>query len=144
MPRAYASGIVAAPVEKVWSLLREFNALPSWHSGIGSSDIVEGTDGVCGCVRTLGLGGDSSVSERLLALDDHTRTTTYTFTDPGPFAVRNYVATVHALPVTTDGSTFVEWYADFEAAAEDEQQLTETFAGGVFAGGIADVAAHFA
>lgn len=142
MPRAYASGIVHAPVEKVWSILREFNALPSWHSAIETSEIVEGTDGVCGCVRTLGLGGGGSVSERLLALDDRNRTTTYTFTDSGPFAVRSYFATIHATPLTTDGTTFVEWYTDFEAAAEDEQQLTETFAGGVFAGGIAALAAH--
>lgn len=142
MPRAYASGIVDAPVEKVWSVLREFNALPSWHSAIEASAIVEGTDGVCGAVRTLSLAGGGSVSERLLAVDDHTRTTTYTFTDSGPFAVRSYFATIHASPVTTDGRTFVEWFADFEAAEQDERQLTDTFAGGVFAGGIAALVAH--
>ena len=31
MARAYASIILKAPVETVWSLVRDFNALPKWE-----------------------------------------------------------------------------------------------------------------
>ena len=30
MARAYASAIIKAPVETVWSLIRNFNGLPDW------------------------------------------------------------------------------------------------------------------
>ena len=34
MARAYASAIIKAPVETVWSLIRDFNGLPSWAVGL--------------------------------------------------------------------------------------------------------------
>jgi len=138
MPRPYASGVVAAPVDKVWARLRAFNDLPDFLSAIGHSELVEGVDGQVGAVRrlTLAAGGDP-FDERLLALDDPGRTLTYTFTGANPFGVRRYVSTVRVSPVTDTGESFVEWWAEYDADAGQEEELNRTFAQDVYGGGIA-------
>jgi len=138
MPRPYASGVVAAPVDKVWAQVRAYNDLPTFLPAIGHSEIVEGVDGQVGAVRRLTLadGGDP-FDERLLALDDPTRTLTYTFVGANPFGVRRYVSTVRVSPVTDTGQAFIEWSAEYDADAGEEEALDRTFAQDVFGSGIA-------
>jgi hypothetical protein len=138
MPRPYASGVVPAPVDKVWAQVRAYNDLPAFLPAIGHSDIVEGIDGQVGAVRRLTLadGGDP-FDERLLVLDDPGRTLTYTFTGANPFGVRRYVSTVRVSPVTDTGESFVEWWAEYDADAGQEEELNRTFAQDVFGSGIA-------
>lgn len=136
MAKAYASGVVPAPVEEVWATIRRFNGLPEWHPAIEKSEIVEGADEIPGAVRKLSLGGDGSVSERLVSIDETAHSCTYEFTDPGPFAVRTYVSTFRLAPVSKTGETFMEWFADFDAEADDEAAMADAFAGGVYLGGI--------
>ncbi|QRP50428.1 SRPBCC family protein [Amycolatopsis sp. FDAARGOS 1241] len=137
MPRPYASGVVAAPVDKVWTHVRAFGDLPAFLTAIGQCQIVEGTDGQVGAVRrlTLATGGDP-FDERLLALDDPTHTLTYTFTGANPFGVRRYTSTLRLSPITDTGDTFVEWWAEYDADASQEEQLNHTFAHDVYATGI--------
>jgi hypothetical protein len=138
MPRPYASGVVAAPVETVWAQVRAYNDLPAFLPAIGHSELVEGVDGQVGAVRrlTLAAGGDP-FDERLLVLDDPGRTLTYTFTGANPFGVRRYLSTIRVSPVTDTGESFVEWWAEFDSDAGEEAELVRTFADDVFAGGIA-------
>jgi hypothetical protein len=145
MPRTYASGVVPAPADRVWELLRDFDGLPAFLPAIGHSELAEGVDGQVGAVRrlTLAAGGDP-FDEKLLVLDDPGRTLTYTFTGANPFGVRRYLATIRVSPVTDTGESFVEWWAEFDADADQEAQLVRTFADDVFAGGIAGLRATLA
>lgn len=138
MPRPYASGVVAAPADKVWAQVRAYDDLPAFLPAIGHSELVEGIDGQVGAVRrlTLAAGGDP-FDERLLVLDDPGRTLTYTFTGANPFGVRRYVSTVRVSPVTDTGESFVEWWAEYDADAAQEEELNRTFADDVFGSGIA-------
>jgi polyketide cyclase/dehydrase/lipid transport protein len=142
MPRPYASGVVAAPAEEVWALLRDFNGLPRFMPAIGHSELVEGVDGQVGCVRrlTLAAGGDP-FDERLVHLNDTDRCMTYCFTGANPFDARRYVSTVRVAPVTDTGESFVEWWSEYDADAHQEEALTRTFADDVYAGGIAGLRA---
>ncbi|MEA5360398.1 SRPBCC family protein [Amycolatopsis sp., V23-08] len=137
MPRPYASGVVAAPVDKVWARVRAFGDLPDFLGAIGHCEIVEGADGHVGAVRrlTLAAGGDP-FDERLLVLDDPARTLTYAFTGANPFGVRRYVSTIRVSPVTDTGESFVEWWAEYDADAAQEEELNRTFAQDVYGGGI--------
>jgi hypothetical protein len=137
MPRPYASGVVAAPVDKVWAQARAFNDLPAFLPAIGHSELVEGVDGQVGAVRrlTLAAGGDP-FDEKLLVLDDPGRSYSYTFTGANPFGVRRYLSTIRVSPVTDTGESFVEWWAEYDADADQEEELTRTFAQDVYAGGI--------
>ncbi|MQA03799.1 MAG: SRPBCC family protein [Streptosporangiales bacterium] len=143
MARAYASGVVNASADEVWSVIRDFNGLSGWHPAIEGSEITEGTNDIVGAVRTLALAGGGSVSERLLAVDDTDRTYTYEFTDPGPFPVRTYRSTIRVAPVTDAGAAFVEWSCWFDAEAADEPSLAKQYANGVYATGIGALQSRF-
>lgn len=138
MPRPYASGVVAAPADKVWAVVRDYNGLPGWLTAIGHSELVEGVDGQVGAVRRLVLadGGDP-FDEKLIRLDDADRTLTYAFTGANPFDVARYVSTIRVAPVTDTDQSFVEWWCEYDADVARHAELTQTFAEGVYAGGIA-------
>ena len=142
MPRPYASAVIPAPVEQVWALARDFNGLPGWHPGIEASSLDSGTGAEVGAVRRLTLGDGGVVVERLLRLDDVERLCTYEILE-SPFAVRRYVATFAFTPVTDTGQTFGEWWAEYDAEAADEAELTALFADGVFAGGLGGLQKRF-
>jgi hypothetical protein len=144
MPRPYASGVVPASADEVWAIVRDFNGMPAWHPGIESSSLTAGGSGTeVGAVRRLAMGGGGVVVERLLTLDDLDRSYTYEIVE-SPFAVRRYVSTIRVAPVTDSGHAFVEWWSEYDSEAGDEEQLTKTFAGGVYGGGIAALRKRFA
>ena len=133
MARAYASAIIKAPVETVWSLIRDFNGLPDWAPGIVDSRIEGGLDSdVVGCVRSFHTGDGAHIRERLLSLDDAHYSFTYNFEKPA-FPVKNYIATVRLLPVTHSDSTFAEWEANFDEAPGDEGKYVKIVSKDVFA-----------
>ncbi len=144
MATAYASAVITAPVEEVWQLARDFDGLAGWHPGVASSEIEEGrrADQV-GCVRKLGMAGGGQLRERLLALDDTAHSCTYEFVE-SPFPVRSYRSTLRLTPVTDSGHTFAEWWADFDADAADEPELSKTFGKGVFKTGLNALKERFA
>ena len=83
MARAYASAIIKAPVETVWSLIRNFNGLPDWVPIIADSKIEGGLDAGCGRLRALvSHQGWRPYPRALLTLDDANHTFTYNFEKP--------------------------------------------------------------
>ena len=141
MARAYASIILKAPVETVWSLVRDFNGLPSWASDVADSKIEGGLDSdVVGCVRSFHTRNGTHIRERLLALDDQRRCFTYNFEKPA-FPVRNYIATLRLMPVTHGDMTFAEWEATFDEAPGDEGKYVKEISNNVFANNWRNLAA---
>jgi len=144
MPRPYASGIVPAPAEQVWQLVKDFNGLPGWLPAITASEIEGGGSGQeVGAVRRLTLGENGQVAEKLLTLNEDDLSYTYAFTDSGPFPVRSYKSTIRLAPITTTGQTFVEWWSWFDSDAEHEEELLATYSNGVYAAGIESLVKHF-
>jgi uncharacterized protein YndB with AHSA1/START domain len=141
MARAYASRVIKAPVETVWSIVRDFNGLPNFTRGVTDSRIEGGLDAdVVGCVRSFHLKGGAHVRERLLAFDDAQHSLTYNFEKPA-FPVKNYIATLHVMPVTHDNTTFCEWEATFDEAPGDEGKYERIVSQDVFAANWASLAA---
>jgi hypothetical protein len=111
----YNSCVVNAPVERVWSTLRNFHDL-SW-----ASDVVQNVARVgdaagdrVGAQRVL----NGVFHETLLALDDVDRELKYSI-DDGPGAVSKEhvtgcVGTVRVMPVTDGGGTFVAWSSSWQ------------------------------
>jgi uncharacterized protein YndB with AHSA1/START domain len=133
MARAYASTILKAPVETVWSLVRDFNGLPRWAPAVAKSEIEGGLDSdVVGCVRSFHLQDGAHVRERLLTLDDANYLCSYNFEKPA-FPVKNYVATLRLYPVTHTDRTFAEWEATFDEAPGDEGKYEAIISHDVFA-----------
>jgi len=136
MARVYVSGIIDAPVDKVWAYARDFNGHGEWHPLIAESTVEDGrpSDQV-GCIRNFNLTNGGNLREQLLSFSDMDRSFTYNIL-VSPMPIQNYVATFHCLPITETDQTFVEWYANFDVSEEHEARIKHQVGQDTFAAGI--------
>ncbi|MCP4329466.1 MAG: SRPBCC family protein [Alphaproteobacteria bacterium] len=135
MAQVYASSVIAAPAERVWATVRDFNGLPDWHPLIAESRIEGGAPAdQVGCVRAFRLTDGGFIRERLLALSDYDYSCTYSILE-SPMGVENYVATLKLTPITDGARTFAEWSAEFDCPTDREAELVASIGGDVFQGG---------
>ena len=135
MPNVYTSSVIGASVDRVWTVIRDFNGLPDWHPLVAESEIETGAPAdQVGCVRAFKLKDGGFIRERLLTLSDKDYTCTYSILE-SPMGVENYVATLKLTPVTDGDRTFSEWSAEFECPADREAELVDLIGQGVFQGG---------
>ena len=135
MPKVVRSTIIDVPVDRLWSVVRDFNGLSNWHPAIAESRIENGdpADKV-GCIRNFSLRNGDRLREQLLGLSDFDMFCTYSILD-SPMPLTNYVATLRLTPITDQDRTFIEWSADFDCAPDKEGELLSNIGGGVFQGG---------
>lgn len=133
----FVSGLVPAPIEQVWPLLRDFNALALWHPAVAASRVEEGGRAdALGSVRRLELRPDGFVRERLLMLDDPGHALRYSIIETS-LPMRDYVAGIHLAPVTLTGGTLVTWWADFGVVdGADLTAVAQAVGENVFGAGI--------
>ncbi len=127
MPEVYVSAVIDAPLEKVWEMLRDFNALPQWHPLVATSRIEDDLPAdAIGCIRNFQLVEDlATIREQLLALSDVEHFVTYSILD-SPLPVSNYVATILLRRITTTGQTFGEWRSRFDSPPGQEASASAT------------------
>lgn len=132
MAKVYVSSILNASADQVWTVVRDFNGLPSWLPIVADSRIESNwpADKV-GCVRNFTLRDGGKIREQLLMLSDYDYTCMYSILD-SPMGVSNYLATLKLTPITDGGQTFAEWSAEFDCPSEREQALIEQIGQGVF------------
>ena len=117
---------VPVAATKVWAMVRDFGNV-SWIPAVTDVD-VEG-DGP-GMRRHIHGGGDNpAVVERLLSLDDATRTIEYTIDENNPLPVTSYVGKV-TVDEAPSGAT-LRWSATFEPAGDEAEasQVVEMMLG---------------
>lgn len=143
MPDVSTSTVVPADAEAVWSVVRDFDGLPTWHPGISASELEDGarTDQV-GAVRHLTLGDGGAVREQLVALDDRERRLTYSILE-SPFPVRDYRSTIGVLPVAASGECVVTWSVLFDCDLDDADRLSTLFGRDVFGTGLSGLVSYF-
>lgn len=143
MVQVRQSTIVDAPIEAVWSILRDFNGHDRWHPAIASSVIEDGhpTD-MIGAVRAFRLADGGELREQLLSLSDKDRSLTYCLLE-SPLALTGYVATIRLKPVTDSDATFWEWRSEFQPPAAQRAELVELVTKGIYQAGFRAIAAHF-
>lgn len=136
MGRTYQSIVINAPVEKVWSTIRNFHHLDWAPNVITRVDVVGNRKGdEVGAQRIL----NDAFRETLLELDEDDRSFAYSIDDgPSPVSkadVGNYVGRVRVRPVTEGGGTFVEW----SSAWERNEEATAEFCHGIYVALITDM-----
>lgn len=135
MAEVYTSSVIAAPADRVWARIRDFNGLPGWHPLIAESRIEAAAPAdQVGCVRAFRLKDGGFIREKLLALSDYDFSCTYSILE-SPMGVENYVATLKLTPITDGDRSFAEWSAHFDCAPEREAELVADIGGNVFQGG---------
>lgn len=142
MAKVYVSDVIEAPIEKVWSISRDFNGHEDWHPLIADSHIEGGhAPDQVGCVRNFHLTDGGHLRERLLAFSDLDHAFTYSIL-VSPMPIANYVATFRLTRITEGNRTFVEWMAEFDVDAKDEAEIKEKVGRNTFAAGISAIAAR--
>ncbi len=117
MGACYNSAVINAPIDQVWSGIKDFHNL-DWAAGV-----VEKCDKVgdksgdqLGAQRIL----NDAFHETLLSIDDLDHSFSYSIDDgPGPVAadaVSNFIAYVRLFTITENNTTFIEWRAKYESA----------------------------
>lgn len=125
MPQIFVSSVVNAPVEKVWTTIRRFDAAAHWLPFVKSSPIEDGGDPTrVGCIRVLTQTDGEVFREVLLALSDAERSYSYTFVS-SPVPVRNHQTTLRVLPITDGDRSYVEWSSRFDIDPEYETRLVD-------------------
>lgn len=136
MPHVVRSTIIDAPVERLWSVLRDFNGHDRWHPIVARSEIERAypSDRV-GCVRRFVLRDGSELREQLLTLSDLEMTFSYCLLDT-PIPLFNYVAHVRLLPVTDGNRSFWHWESRFTTPPGREAELARLVGDEVYTNGI--------
>jgi len=136
MAKVYASTVIPAPPDAIWTVVRDFNALPAWTPFVAESRIEQNkpSDQV-GCIRNFRLKDGGRIREQLVELSDYEMSFGYTILE-SQMGVENYYATFRLSPVTDVDHTFAEWDAEFDAAPEREDALVEQIGRNVFAAGL--------
>jgi hypothetical protein len=142
MVKVFVSSVIAAPADKVWAVVRDFNAMPSWHPVIARSTIEGGrpSDSV-GCIRSMTMSDGVRVREQLLSLSDFDYSFSYAIVESG-LNVSNYVAGLKLTPVTDGNQTFAEWTAEFETPPGKEQETAAMIGRDVFQAGFDALKKH--
>ena len=95
-PHLHTSKTVSinASADKVWSTVKDFNALNSWHPAVEKDEIVEGKNNTVGAVRLLTLKGGGTIKEKLLAFNPASRSFAYSIVE-GVLPVSSYQVDLH-------------------------------------------------
>jgi hypothetical protein len=140
--RAYSSTTLDPDITTVWSALGDFHALPVWSARVRESVAEDGS--AVGSVRRLTLEPDGrQVRERLVHHDAADHRFSYEFVGVNPFPVSFYRGTVHLLPITETGGTFLEWFGEFDTEPAQVEPLRARFTA-VYAAFIDDLRTHLA
>jgi len=142
MPKAFVSTVINAPIERVWSVVSDFNGLPAWMPGMKDSVIEPGKKATeIGAVRKLGMAGTKDVlRERLEALSPEEYLITYSVLE-GPLPVRNIRTSLRLRPITDTYGTLGEWSTEFEADRGKEEE-GQQFMARVFGAGFRSLKRH--
>ena len=144
MVKVERSTVIDAPVDRVWSVLRDFNGHDRWHPAVKESRIEERrpSDAI-GAVRRFRLADGAMLRERLLTLSDPEKTFSYCLLDT-PIPLLNYVAHV-ALHRVTDGErTFWRWWSEFDTPRGQERKLGTLVGEDIYMRGFAAIRRHLA
>jgi mxaD protein len=123
----------------VWKLLGEFDALDVWLPPVISS-VTTGEPTKPGAIRVLDLGGNASVTEKLLSFNGAKHSYSYAFIK-SPLPVQNYEATIEVL-AAPEGKTLIKWHSSFDAAGAPDDKAKAAVQG-IYDAGLAKIAAIF-
>jgi hypothetical protein len=138
--RVFRSTVIPASVERVWAIVRDFNALPVWLPAAVRSEIEGGIDpATIGCIRRVVADDGSIVRQRLTELSDAEHRCSYALLSAS-YPMRDYTATFQLRPVTDVDHCYMTWFGDFNVDPEQEADTVRFVGDKVFGGAFARLA----
>ncbi|RAI64826.1 SRPBCC family protein [Pseudomonas fluorescens] len=140
MPSLEFNAVIDADIDRAWSIVKRFGELAKWHPSIAKSEIEGGSpDGLIGVVRRVELPTGAILRERLLSVDDVTRTLSYGFIE-SPLPVEGYVGTVRLTPITGESKVFAQWFSRYELTDPSQEEQMRTAFMDVYISGLKSLA----
>lgn len=136
MGQTYQSIVIDAPIEKVWTTIRNFHDLSWAPNVITGVEVVGSRSGnEAGAGRVL----NDAFRETLREMNEDARSFAYSIDDgPSPVSkdeVSHYIGRVSLRPVTEGGGTFVEWSSEWER----NDQAASKFCHGIYVALLSDM-----
>jgi carbon monoxide dehydrogenase subunit G len=133
---------IEASTEKVWAMIKDFDALSKWHPAVEKSPADKGNDE--GSIRQLSLKGGGALTEALEGYNADAKKYNYRAKDGGALPVTNYTSTIQ---VKGDGSkAIVEWrgafyrqYTNNDPPKGQDDEAAITAITGVYKSGLANL-----
>jgi mxaD protein len=142
-PQLHTSKTVSinAAADKVWSTVKDFNGLNTWHPAVEKDEIVEGKNNTVGAVRLLTLKGGGTIKEKLLAYNPASHSFSYSIVE-GVLPVSSYKSSF-TVTSTGNGQSSVTWSGRFKrknvgdnpADTENDKTAVDTI-NGVYQSGL--------
>lgn len=117
---------LAAPADKVWDKIKDFDKWQGWHPAVASTKISKGGDNKTGTVRVLSLNGGGEITETLTGFDGAAKSTSYVI-DASPLPVDHYASTLSV--AAKDGGSVVTWTSTFDAKGAPDADAVKTMSG---------------
>lgn len=120
MPKVYNSIVIDAPLATVWNRIADFHDF-SWAPSVISTCEKVGPLGstAVGARRLL----NARFLDTLIAYSALEHRIVYSIDDgPSPISpaeIRNYVGSLHLLPITSTNKTFAEWSGEWESKSTE-------------------------
>jgi hypothetical protein len=121
---------VAAPPDRAWSEIQDFQAIRDWHPAVGSCELTrEGGD----TIRVLTTRDGGVLREKLLEHDDAKRRYTYTIVE-SPLPVSDYRSTIEVRPAAGSGNrSLIVWQGRFDSP---DAESAVKIVGGIYEAGL--------
>ena len=126
---------IAAPAQKVWDTVKNWDNLHGWHPAFASTQLLSGQNDTVGAVRRLTLKDGPSFDEELTGFDPSAMKLRYKIIGEAPLPITDYDSTIQVLSTGSARSTVV-WRSHFlpKAGAKDDvvmESVTQLYLGGL-------------
>ena len=129
-----SSGLIDAPLDKLWKLLSDFNNIAQWHPDVTESHLESGSGREAGSVRSIRLRNGVSIRERLLAISPEDHFYRYSVIE-SPLPIKDHDSTVQVAALDISQSQ-ITWTAKFQVIEGDAKALADAVRTGVLDLGI--------
>lgn len=134
---------INATPQKVWDVIKDFDALAKWHPAVAQSPASKANE--VGSVRTITLKDGGKIVETLEEYSAEKMTMKYRAADGGALPVTNYSSTLAVKP-SDGGKSLVEWRGAFYRAypnndpppGQDDEAAVKAITG-VYTSGLANL-----
>ena len=116
---AVESAVIAAPLEKVWGLLKSLDFTAMMPSRVKGTEFLEGGVGIVGTLLKVTFQDDSHWDFKVTEISDTHHFISYelVFAEPS-VTFSSYHNCISLWRVTKDNSTFMKWTSDFSNDAD--------------------------
>jgi hypothetical protein len=137
---------IAAPREKVWGIVKDWDGLHHWHPAFSADVLKKGKNNTPLAIRTLTLrDGGATFDETLDEFDAKRMYYNYRIIGDSPLPVTHYTANISVKSGETKGTTVLTWQGSFrrktivDPPPEEDDEGVKKFISGAYRAGIDNV-----